>query len=105
MLKVYFKTHLKTGFIWLSKSPADTPILFDKNLDGSLQLHVDYKSLNSLTIKSCYLLLLIDKFLDRLGCAERLTQLDLTSTYYRMRIWQSDKWKRVFCNRYGYFKY
>ncbi len=31
-LKTYIETHLKTGFIWPSKSPAGAPILFDKNL-------------------------------------------------------------------------
>ncbi len=31
-LKTYIETDLKTGFIWLSKSPTDTPIFFDKNL-------------------------------------------------------------------------
>ena len=31
-MKTYIKTHLKTGFIWPSKSLAGTPILFDKSL-------------------------------------------------------------------------
>ena len=35
-LKTYIKTHLKTGFIWPFKSPADVLILFDKKLDSSL---------------------------------------------------------------------
>ena len=34
-LKTYIKTHLKTGFIRPSKSPAGAPILFDKKPDGS----------------------------------------------------------------------
>ncbi len=41
-LKAYIKTHLKTGFIRPSKSPAGAPILFDKKLDGSLCLCVNY---------------------------------------------------------------
>ena len=35
-LKTYIETHLKTGFIWPSKFPAGTPILFNKKPDGSL---------------------------------------------------------------------
>ncbi len=69
-LKIYIKTHLKTGFIQPSKSPAGILILFDKKLDGSLCLSVDYRSLNNLTIKNQYLLPLIDEFLDRLGRAK-----------------------------------
>ncbi len=51
-LKTYIETHLKTGFIRPSKSPADAPILFDKKLDGSLRLNVDYRGLNNLTVKN-----------------------------------------------------
>ena len=53
-LKAYIETHLKTGFIWPSKSPAGAPILFDKKPDGSLRLCVDYRGLNNLTIKNRY---------------------------------------------------
>ena len=66
-LKTYIETHLKTGFIRPSKSPAGAPILFDKKPDGSLHLCVDYKGLNNPTIKNPYLLLLIGESLDRLG--------------------------------------
>ena len=66
-LKTYIKTHLKTGFIRPSKSPAGAPILFDKKPDGSLRLCVDYQGLNNLTIKNRYPLPLIGESLDRLG--------------------------------------
>ena len=49
-LKAYIETHLKTGFIWLSKSPAGVPILFDKKPHRSLRLCVNYQGLNNLTI-------------------------------------------------------
>ncbi len=81
-LKTYIETHLKTGFIRPSKSPAVTPILFDKKLDGSLHLCVHYRGLNNLTIKNWYPLPLIGEALDRLGRAKRFTQLDLTSAHY-----------------------
>ena len=104
-LKAYIETHLKTGFIRPSKSPADAPILFDKKPDGSLRLCVDYQGLNNLIIKNPYPLPLIGKSLDRLGYAKRFTQLDLTSAYHWMRIWEGDKWKTAFHTRYGYFEY
>ncbi len=95
-LKAYIKTHLKTGFIWPFKSPADAPILFDKKLDGSLHLCVNYWGLNNLTIKNRYPFLLIGEELDRLGRTKRFTQLDLTSAYHQMRIWEGDEWKTAF---------
>ena len=104
-LKTYIKTHLKTGFIRLSKSPAGAPILFDKKSDGSLCLYVDYQGLNNHTIKNRYPLPLIGESLDRLGRAKRFTQLDLTSTYHCIRINESDEWKTAFQTRYSHFKY
>ena len=40
-LKAYIETHLKTGFIWPSRSPAGAPIHFDKKPDGSLRLCIN----------------------------------------------------------------
>lgn len=51
-LMAYIKTHLKTRFIGLSNSPADAFIFFNKKLDGSFYLFVDYQGLNNLTIKN-----------------------------------------------------
>ncbi len=104
-LKTYIETHLKTGFIWPSKSPAGAPILFDKKPNGSLHLCIDYQGLNNLTIKNRYPLPLIREALDRLDRAKRFTQLDLTNAYYWMRIQEGDKWKTAFRTRYGHFKY
>ncbi len=104
-LKTYIKTHLKTVFIRLSKSPAGAPILFDKKPDSSLRLCVNYRGLNNLTIKNRYPLPLISDSLDRLGPAKRFTQLDLTSAYHRMRIREGDKWKTAFRTRYDHFEY
>ena len=104
-LKAYIKTHLKTEFIRPSKSPAGTPILFDKKPHRSLRLCIDYRSLNNLTIKNRYPLPLIGESLDRLGCAKRFIQLDLTSAYHRMRIREGDKWKTAFCTWYDHFEY
>lgn len=72
-LKTHIKSHLKTGFIWFSKFPASTPILFDKKPDSSLRLYIDYQDLNNLTIKNWYLLPLIGELLNRLSQAKKFT--------------------------------
>lgn len=64
--KAYIKTYQKNGFIWPSKLLAEAAFFFDKKHDGSIQLCVDYLGLNNLKIKSCYSLLLIGAYLDRL---------------------------------------
>ena len=90
-LKAYIETYLKIGFIWPTKSLADAHILFNKKPDGSLRLCVDYRDLNNLTIQNQYPLPLIGKSLDRLGRATRFTQLDLISSYHRLRIWEGNE--------------
>ena len=51
-LKAYIETNLANGFIRPLTSPVSTPILLDQKSDGSLQLYVDYRGLNNLTIKN-----------------------------------------------------
>lgn len=90
-LKIYIETNLANGFIQLSQSPANTPIFFMKNTDGSFQLCFNYWGLNNLTIKNYYLLPLIGESLNRLGHTKRFTQLDLTNTYHQIWIYKRDK--------------
>ncbi len=104
-LKAYIKNNLANSFIRPSKSPAGAPILFDKKPDGSLRLYVNYRGLNNLIIKNWYPLSLVKKSLNRLGWAQRFTQLDLTNTYHRIRIREDNKWKIAFKIRYGHFEY
>ena len=95
-LKTYIETNLANSFIYPSKSPADTPILFDKKPDRSLCLCVNYWDLNKITIKNWYPLPLVDESFDCLGHAKQFTQLDLTSAYHQMKIKEGDKWKTAF---------
>ena len=89
--KTYIKINLANGFVRTLKSPSNTPILFICKPDGSFHLCVDYWGLNNPTIKNWYPLPLISKSLDWLGQAKCFTQLDLTSTYYYIKIKEGDK--------------
>ncbi len=81
-LKAYIENNLVSNFIRPSKSPARALILFNKKLDGSLRLYVDYQSLNNLTIKNQYPLLLVGESLDQLNRAQYFIQLDMTNAYH-----------------------
>ncbi len=91
ILKAYIKNNLASNFIRPSNSLVRAPILFDKKLDGSLRLCIDYQGLNNLTIKNWYPLSLVGKSLDRLGQARHFTPLNLTNAYHQMRIREGDK--------------
>ena len=66
ILKEYININLKKGFIRLSTSLAASLLLFVLKKNGKLRLCVNYKQLNSITIKDRYLLPLINKLYNRL---------------------------------------
>jgi hypothetical protein len=52
----FLKENLKKGYIIPSKSPMLSPVFFIKKKDGKLHLIQDYRKLNNISIKNCYLL-------------------------------------------------
>lgn len=73
ILKTYIETQLKTGCIRPSKSFAGAFILYDKKLDHSFCLCVNYSAINNLTIKNRYPFPLIGESLKWVGQAKRFT--------------------------------
>lgn len=90
-LKIYIETKLANGFIRPFKSSVSTLILFDKKLDESFWLYVNYQNLNNMIIKNQYPFPLVSKFFYCLGHAKKFTQLDLISAYYQIRMKKADK--------------
>ena len=70
-----------------------------------MQLCVDYKGLNKMTIKNHFALPLISEILDRLAGFTIFTKLDLKNVYYCICIWRGNKWEMAFYMCYGHFKY
>ncbi|USP79372.1 retrotransposon nucleocapsid protein [Curvularia clavata] len=105
LLRDYLREYLARGWIRHSKSPAGALILFAKKKDGTMRLCVDYRGLNNITLKNCYLLPLIMESLDRLAEAKFYTKLDVREAYHRVRIKEGDEWKIAFRTRYGHFEY
>jgi hypothetical protein len=104
-LKEFLEENLAKGFIRESKSPAGAPILFVPKKDGGLRLCVDYRGLNSITIKNRYPLPLITEIMDRVTGANYFSKIDLKDAYYRIRIKAGDEWKTAFRTRYGHYEF
>ena len=81
LLRKELDQNLARGFIQLSTSSAGAPILFVKKKDADLQLCVDYRGLNKITIKNRYALPLIPELIDRLQGARYFTKLDVHGVY------------------------
>ena len=80
-LRRQLKDLLDAGLIQPLKAPYGAPVLFQKKQDGSLQICVDYKALNKVTIKNKYLIPLITDLFHRLARATYFTKLDLRVGY------------------------
>ncbi|WVZ58445.1 hypothetical protein U9M48_008720 [Paspalum notatum var. saurae] len=97
---------LDKGFIHPSSSPWGCPALFvEKKDQGGKRLCVDYRPLNTVTIKNKYPLPHIDILFDQLAGAKVFSKIDLRSGYYQIKIREEDIPKTAFSIRYGLYEY
>lgn len=96
---------LDRGFIRPSVSSWGAPVLFVKKKDGTIQMCIDYRQLNKLTIKNKYPLPRIDDLFDQLRGASVLSKIDLRSGYHQLRVKEADIQKTTFRTRYGHYKF
>ena len=86
VLKVYLNNVVKAGIICKSILSMVSPIIFVPKSDGSLQLVIDYRRLNNITIKNRYPLPVISDMLDQLQEAKKFTKLDCKDVYNWVQI-------------------
>jgi hypothetical protein len=78
-LKKQLKKLLEQGFVWPSASPWGSPMLFMEKKDGTKRMCIDYRTLNSMTIKNNYPQPIIEDLLDGLQKAKFFSKIDLRS--------------------------
>ena len=104
-MKKYLDDHLSKGFICASSSLAASLVLFVKKPRGGLRFYVNYRSLNAITVKNRYPLLLIKETLDRLYNTTMYTKIDIIAAFNRIRMADGEEWKTAFRIRYRLFEY
>jgi hypothetical protein len=82
----YLNEYLKKRFITSSYLSTRISILFVKKSSESLRLCVNYRELNAIIIKNCYLIFLIMQILIYLISVMIFTKLDIRAIYYAIRI-------------------
>jgi hypothetical protein len=70
-----------------------------------LRLCVDYRALNSITVKNRCTIPRIDDFLDAAAGSAYFTSLDLTSGYHQILISKEDRPKTAFRTPFGHFQF
>jgi hypothetical protein len=78
---------LKDGILEVFQSPYGAPVLFVPKPNGrGLRLCVDYRALNSITVKNRCMIPRIDDLLDAVAGSSYFTSMDLTSDYSIIRL-------------------
>ena len=84
--KEFLKEHLEKGYIVESNSPYASSFFFRKKKDGKLHPIMDYRPLNSWTVRDTYPLPLISTILEQLQGKKIFTKFDIRWGYNNIHI-------------------
>ena len=90
-LQTYLNDILMKNWIQHFISSAETSVLFVLKKNEDLQLCVDYKDLNKITIKNHHFFLFISEILNHLNNTKIFIKLNLKNIYHWIRIHQDNK--------------
>lgn len=96
---------LSAGIIRESTSEYASPIILVRKPDGSLRMCIDYRKLNSVTVKERYPMPIIEDEIARLSGQAYFITLDLASGYYQVPIAESSKPLTSFVTPDGQFEF
>ena len=103
--KAHIEDLLKKGIIRESSSPYASPIVLVRKKNGEIRLTVDYRLLNSRTIRDQYNVPKIEDTFNSLNGAKWFTCLDLKSGYYQVAMAEKDKPKTAFWCPLGFYEF
>jgi len=96
---------LSSGIIQHSQSPFSSSVLLVKKKDGTFRFCVDFRQLNALTVKTKYLVPLIEELLDELHGTLWFTSLDLAAGYHQIRLKQGEEAKTAFQTHTSHYEF
>ena len=96
---------LDRGVLEPSNSPWSSPVVLVTKKDGSIRFCVDYRVLNSLTVKDAYPIPRVDECLDALSGSKWYSSMDLNSGFWQVGHKKEDQEKTAFATSLGLFQF
>ena len=93
------------GIIRKSFSPWSAPIVVVSKKSGELRMCVDYRRLNSVTIKPIYKIPDNQSLFNHLSNARLFSVLDLSNAYHQCGIKEEHKGYTAFATRKGHYEF
>ncbi len=90
VIKKYLNKNLNKKFIRSLKFYTSAPLLLAKKPGERVQVYMDYRGLNNITIKNRYPLPLIQKTLDALYNTKYFTKIDIIATFNQVLVAKED---------------
>ena len=104
-VRQHLKEMLEAGAIRPSKSPYSSNVVLVRKKDGNLRFCIDFRKLNSRTVKDAYNLPRVEDTIDTLIGSKYFSKLDLRNGYWQVDIDEADKHKTAFTvGNIGFFK-
>lgn len=96
---------LKESIIEPSVSPWASPIVLIRKSDGAIRFCIDYRKLNAVTKKDSYPMPRVDEAIDLLSAAVLFSVMDLSSSFWQVPVYPSDREKTAFVSPQGLFQF
>ncbi|CAM4642099.1 unnamed protein product [Lepidochelys kempii] len=96
---------LEMGVIRPSGSAWASPVVLVPKPDGEIRFCMDYHKLNAVTCPDNYPMPHTDELLEKLGCAQFISTLDLTKGYWQVPLDESAKERSAFITHVGLYEF